>query len=687
MKTPTIADFFASDGLIAHVKSDFIPRKGQADFSNLILEAVAARTDVIAEAPTGFGKSFSVLVPAILAALEGKRVVISTETLTLQDQYFFHDMVLLQKACTLAGIHFTYAVAKGRTNFACRSKLDEDKFAGTSRMMAWAKEQRIGTDSGDLASIPFPFSMEEWGHIAADDDCERSACPFYGEGRRGMSDCFVYEASRKFLAAQIVVTNHTLTLLDAANEVGSILGHYDVLVVDEAHGFAEKARDVWGTTIKPRTVSNTIKLLSRMLERVGVSYFAPGYLDRFRELEDKVFTPFKAVLGQSITLKQLPPDIVETSKVHSQVLVEDLRRVNRELSDHVVRQEVDPQTVVIRACKEKLSKLVSDLNAVYGDTIDEAYRDNWLVFLETGYTSRREPYGILNLKPVEVAPLMRHLIYDAVPTTVFMSATMRLGPSFGFMRRELGVSDGVMEFVGDSPFNFEENVTGYFPTHLPDSQASNYLPNLAAEIEKILIHSKGRALVLFTNNAAMRYCYEQVSKKGLHRCFLQGQAAKPVLIEMFKQDTASCLFATRSFFTGVDIPGEALSCVILTKAPFTVPTEPIFKARCDKVDETGGSSFNTIAMPIMLFDVRQAFGRLVRTTADTGLFAFLDSRAIKKAYGNRIIGALPNILITDNLQNTGRAARTEKSYTVRVKSEEDAPSPEILKKTASLEED
>lgn len=683
----TVDDFFAPDGLIARVKPDFAPREGQAAFSELITQAITERKDVIAELPTGSGKSYAALVPSILAAVQqNKRVVISTETLNLQSQYMLQDVPLLQKACLDAGIEFTYAVAKGRTNFICRSLLDEQSFAGTSRMMAWAKEQCIGIDSGDLASIPFPFSMEEWRHIAADEDCERSACPFYGEGRKGVSDCFVYEASRKFLAAQIVVANHTLVLLDLANEAGSILGHYDLLVVDEAHVFAEKARDVWGTTLKPRTVSNTIKLLARMLDRVGVSYFASGYLDRFRELEDKVFTPFKAVLGQSITLKQLPPGIVETSKAHSQVLIDDLRKANRDLSDYVVRQETDPQTIVVRACKERLSKLVSDLGAVYGENIDDQYKDNWLVFLETGYTSKREPYGILNLKPIEVAPLMRHLIYDAVPTTVFMSATMRIGPSFGFMRRELGISDDVLEFIGSSPFNFEENVTGYFPTHLPDNQASNYLSSLAAEVQHVLDHTKGRGLVLFTNNTAMRYCYEQATKKGKHRCFLQGQASKPALIEAFKADVSSCLFATRSFFTGVDIPGEALSCVILTKAPFTVPTEPIFKARCDRVDEAGGSSFNTVAMPLMLFDIRQAFGRLIRTTEDTGLFAFLDSRAMKKAYGKRIISALPNIRITGNLENAGQRAQI-KNYSELTRPEADPPSPEVLRLTASLEED
>ena len=684
-----VDSFFAPGGLIADVKPDFIPREGQADFSNMIVQAIADRKDVIAEAPTGFGKSFSVLAPAILAAMEGKRVVISTETLTLQDQYVLKDLPLLHAACEGAGIHFTSAVAKGRTNYICRGKTDEDQFVGASPLMEWAKKQQIGKDTGDLASVPFEFDSQEWRTLCADEDCERNACPFYGKGRkgsRGESECFVYEATRRFLDAQIIVANHTLVLLDVAREAGSILGHYDVLIIDEAHVFAEKAQDTWGTTIKPHTISNTIKVLNKMLEKVNVHYFEHGYLDRFRDLEGRMFAPFKSVLGQSVTLKQLPSDVVEASKRHSQVLVDDLRRVNKELTDYIVKDELSASSTIIRAVKERLSKLVSDLNTIYGDNIDEAYKDNWLVFLETGWTAQRKPYGILNLKPIDVAPLMRSLIFDTVPTTVFMSATMRIGPSFSFMRRELGIPADTLEFIGDSPFNFEDNVTGYFPTHLPESRESDYLPCLAQEVQAVLEHSKGKALVLFTNNKDMRYCYDQVSTQVAHRCFLQGQASKPVLIDMFKDDITSCLFATRSFFTGIDIPGEALSCVILTKAPFQVPTDPMFKAKADKIDDAGGSSFGMLSMPLMLFDVRQSFGRLIRTTKDTGMFAFLDSRAMKKAYGKQIISALPNIRITDRLDSRGQKADLAKTYP-KARREEALPSRAASRKTALLEED
>jgi ATP-dependent DNA helicase DinG len=340
---------------------------------------------------------------------------------------------------------------------------------------------------------------------------------------------------------------------------------------------------------------------------------------------------------------------VAQSKDAATFLTAALQQVNHELNDHICQSEEDPQTVVIRAVKERISKLTGDLHNIYGDNINEEFRDNWLVFLETGYTSRREPYGILNLKPIDVAPLMRQLLFNSVPSSVFMSATMRIGTSFGYMRREMGMPDTALEFIGESPFDFKNNVVGYFPKDLPDNQDPDYLDALAERIEEVLRFSKGRALVLFTNNKAMQHVHAYCSLRLPYLCLLQGEMSKPMLVDYFQKDTHSCLFATKTYFTGLDIPGESLSCVVLTKAPFEVPTEPMFRAKADRIEESGGDSFNLLAMPRMLFDVRQGFGRLIRTTTDTGIFAFLDSRAMKKSYGSRIVNSLPGIRVMKNL--------------------------------------
>jgi ATP-dependent DNA helicase DinG len=650
----TPESFFGQDGLIASVKPDFKPRPGQQELSELILQAVDCQESVLAEAPTGFGKSLANLVPTVIAAVQqGKRIVISTETLTLQDQYVSKDLPMLQEACATIGVHFSFAVAKGKGNYVCRAKLDEDdEYMSSTEVQEWARRLDINQgDTGDLASVPFPFRQADWAAIACDDDCERKACLFYGEGRLGPTDCFSYEAARKFLDAEIVVANHTLVLLDLGQEIGSILGPYDILVIDEAHSFGDKAQDTWGISLKPRTVSRTMNLLNRMLGKVGVNTFEPGYMDRFRAMEDGVFQPFAPVVekGNNVALKQIRPWIIQESKEAAEDLIEELRMLNRDLNDYIDQGETEPRTVVVRAAKEKLSKLIRELNSIYGDNINEEWKDNWLVFLEVARNARQELYGILNLKPIEVAPLMRQALFGLMHTVVMMSATMRVGKSFDYIRRELGVPMSALEYVGNSPFNYRENVTGYFPTDLPDPNEPDYLPKLAERIRNIIEFRKGAALILFTNVDHMRWCHEYVSSKVPYLCYVQGEASRAIMLEQFKTNVSSCLFATKTFFTGIDVPGKALSTLILTRAPFAVITEPMFRARADKIEERGESSFHLLSIPMMLFDVGQGFGRLIRTVSDTGFFAFLDSRALRKSYGRTIKRSLPDMKIIDQI--------------------------------------
>lgn len=651
--TPTISDFFrAGDGIIASVKNGFAPRAGQEELTKLIYDAFRNNQSVIAEAPTGFGKSFTVLVAAIIKTLmHGGRVVISTETLTLQDQYINKDLPLLRDACAQHGIHFKYAVAKGRGNYICRAKVDEDEFEGADDLMRWARKQRVfyeeagafRYDTGDIGSVPFDFETKQWQAIGCDEDCEKSACPYFGEGRKG-SDCFCYTATKRFLDAQIIVTNHTLLLLDAQVGAGVLLGPYDMLIVDEAHSLPEKAQDAWGTSIKPRTISRTMRLVDKILMRVGVDYFRHGFLEQYRVMERAVLAPFDAVIGKNIALKQVKQHIVDESKQAADLLVNDLKKAYRDINDLICKPEEDPETIAINTGKEKIAKLIHDLKVVYGDKIDEEYAENWLSFLETGYNVKREPYGILNLKPIDVGPLMKGLIFDMIPSVVMMSATMKINGNFHFMRRELGMPEGTICFTGESPFDYSKQVVGYFPKHLPDpDDEEHYLEVLIDEITKVIGHMDGRTMILFTNVSQMRLVWEGVSRRVPYHCYVQGQAQKQALINMFQENQHSCLFATRSFFTGVDIPGETLSCVALVKAPFRVPTEPMFKAKCDSLEKNGINSFAHYSLPLMLFDVRQAFGRLIRTTNDQGMFVLLDSRALKKSYGSNIRRSLPEI--------------------------------------------
>ena len=196
---------------------------------------------------------------------------------------------MLQKAVP----GWTFAAAKGRNNYVCLGKVDEESFDSSPKLQQWARGLRIDVNDGDVNSVPFEFELADWKTIGADDECERKGCPFYGEGARGDTDCFVYAAKKRYMEAQIIVTNHTMVLLDAQLGVGTLLGPYDVLIVDEAHSFAEKARDTWGIAFRPRTISRMIQLMHRMLMRAGVPYWGDGYLNTYRGLEEAVFEPFQ----------------------------------------------------------------------------------------------------------------------------------------------------------------------------------------------------------------------------------------------------------------------------------------------------------------------------------------------------------------------------------------------------------
>lgn len=646
--------FTPKTGIIAKVKPDFKPRKGQQELSETILAVTKEYgVHVLAEAPTGFGKSFAAVVPAIIQAVtRKKRIVISTETIALQDQYILKDLPLLQKACAAEGINFTFAVAKGRSNYLCRGKLDEAELSGgyadEARLKKWGEMQQIGVHSGDRASVPFNINDLDWRKVGADEDCERKGCPFYGEGRQGHSECFIYDAQRQFLEADIVVTNHKLFLLDAQND-GRFLAKYDMAIIDEAHTIPEQAQSTWGMEIGPRTVSKTLKLVHRMLRRVGVNHFEAGFLDHYSNLEDAVFAPFKDVVKHSMFLKHIPDRVVDESKSAAKALLENLVAENKMLKEFG-EDNADTQEMIEQG-REKIYKLVRGLKAIYGEAIDDEYKDNWIVFLESGWSPKGGKYVTLHLKPIDVAPLIKGLLIDVVPNIVWMSATLKIGPSFAFMRKELGMrEENCIEFTGETPFDYLKSVVGYFPTDLPDPDEEDYFDCLTKRIRTIIRRRKGRTLILFTSADLMRKCHENLKDRVEYHCYVQGEASKNVLIEHFQEDIGSCLFATRSFFTGVDIPGEALSTVILTKSPFRVPSDPLFKAKCDKIKDRGGDDFVGYSMPLMLMDVRQAFGRLIRSVDDVGMFCFLDSRAMKKNYGTRIKNSLPKIRIVSQVE-------------------------------------
>jgi ATP-dependent DNA helicase DinG len=599
---------------------------------------------------------------------EQEVVAIETSTHTLIVEGFashncYTDLPLLQKACKRAGHDFHFAAAKGKNNFICRLRVfDDTQDKKQSPLRKWAQSLDITAgDTGDISDVPADAQYDpvEWLKINCDDQCTKKACPFYGAGanvERGETECFAYQARRNYAEAQIVVANHTLVLLDAQLGAGTLLGPYDVLIVDEAHSMPEKAQDAWGKSLKPTTVSKVIMTINRMMQRDHDKLDTTD-VSVFSELEGALFSHFDPIVhkGNSTPMTKVPQNIVTAAKNSAAEIVVALKRVGTELSDKFRRltgenlEEVEMGTVgsslggALVAAKESLSTLIGTVNSIFGDNLDPEYAANWLSFIEVS-TNKHGKHAILNLKPIEVAPLMKVLLIDKIPTVVCLSATLKVNNSFHFCKKELGMPfDKTVEFTGESPFNFT-GVTAYVPRDLPACEYGKdevYLDSVAQECIRIIQKMGGRTMVLFTNAKHMKEVYNRVVANVPYQVYLQGQMSKNILLDTFRGEISSCLLATRSFFQGVDIPGESLSCVVLVKAPFRSPQEPMFEARCQRIKELGGSDFTDYALPLMLSDLRQAFGRLVRTTTDTGMFAFLDSRATGKSYWSNIRASLP----------------------------------------------
>lgn len=634
----TLDDIFATDGLIAQAKPGYELREEQIEVARLVASAISDGRNAIIEAGTGVGKSFALVVPA---ALSGKRIVISTETNTLLDQYAEKDLPFL--ASILGDLQF--ARAKGKNNYVCKRAIDEylgqpmlPGYTDAQEVMAlveWAKT----TKTGDRSEPCFGFSDASWSVIGADEYCPRSKCPYYIEGARGYSACFAYQARKRFLDARIVVTNHALCLLNAWIGGDAILGDHEVCIFDEAHSLAEWAQRTFGSEFKQRTLSSFAKYVLRVCKLGDMPItFETHSLEHH---EQQFFDAFRALDKPQMTFRDLPTPILDESRRLSEPVISEMQELRAAVNR--LTPNTEDEEKLLGELDDRAREHVKALKSLYEPDA------NWLPFVEfMGNGDFREKRVSLHYKPVDVAPLLASKVFDQRDSTILASATMAVGGRFEFPARDLGVPDPVTLKVG-SPFDYAEQCVGYFPLHLPEQRDPTYHTAIADELMLILTHTFGRAFVLFTSYRDLEAVYALVSPRLKFTMLKQGDLPKPALIERFKDDTHSVLFATRSFFTGVDIPGEALSCVVLVKAPFRVPTEPLFAAKCAAIKQAGGNDFAGYALPLMIGDMRQAFGRLIRNKTDRGVFAFLDSRTTKKPYFKWIRASLPDMRFTTRL--------------------------------------
>lgn len=600
-------------------------RPQQLELAEAIHRAFEHERPGIFEAGTGTGKSLAALIPAALA---GKRVVVSTATISLQEQYIYKDIPTLQSALPF---ELKAALLKGRGNYLGLRRYEEHLLQEEidQKLIRWLDD----TEYGDVGELDFSPPVETWLEINSDsDDCLRNRCKRFEE-------CFYFRARKRAEEADILVVNHSLLLADAASD-GNILPPYELLIVDEAHQMPDIATKAFSYNVSMRGLN---RLASRAIKHVG----APGHLVHNME---ELGLEFFSRLQQS---SQYGRSRIRTG---IDAAGELLLAVNA-VRDWLASQDFDTVLDVDNArdrLKAKAKSLISTASRFINCLeLVERPDPEWVL-----WTEKTDMYGgriEIIAAPLNVAPLLEDNIFNkrGLQSSVWMSATLATAGDdpFFFFKKQVGAPNAVIQAQVASPFDYPRQSVMYLP-QLPEPNDPRFVVQAADEIERILRLSDGRAFVLFTSYNAMNSIFDMLAPKLPFEARKQGEMSRQRLIEWFKETPNAVLFGTSSFWEGVSIDGEQLSCVIIDRIPFQAPDDPVYEARCDALkNDTEASWFNDLALPHAIMRLKQGVGRLIRTRSDRGIVALLDARIAKKMYGRTILGCLPPMPVIKNVRS------------------------------------
>src|ERR1700689_2248725 len=634
---PTIKDIFGPGGLLKQCMPEgYEHRRSQLEMAQILEKAFQKRQHAIVEAGTGTGKTLAYLIPAIRS---GKRIVISTATKSLQEQLFSKDIPFLQK-------HFApnlkAALMKGRNNFLCRTKVNQmegqavlkgiDEIDSFSQIRDWSKL----TETGDRSELTFlPDDAELWHRIDARSDlCTGQKCSDFNR-------CFITAMHQRAQEKDLNIEDHHLFFADLAirqDDFGSILPEYSAVVFDEAHEIEDVASDYFGRRVSSYQFEELVRDTEAMLRLLKIEA-APlrKHLMRVRERGRTFFEHFPEREGRFPFGPAERKSFLEQNHEAFEDLSAAVKRIETELS----ALNPKPEEVVT------LARRGADLRREF-EFLLESEEKSYVYWYE-----RRGKGIVLTATPIDVSEILREKLFEQFDTLVLTSATLAVGGRFDFLKQRLGLQPA-KEKVLPQEFDFHDQALLYIPTDMPDVRHESFSRHAAQEITKLLEISRGRAFCLFTSYSQMRAVHELVSGRVKFPMLLQGTAPKSILLERFRSTPNAVLFATASFWQGVDVPGTQLSCVIIDKLPFAVPSDPIVAARVRALQEDGRNPFAEYQVPEAVLALKQGFGRLIRSKTDRGILSFLDNRIQRMQYGKIFLESLPEYTTTQDLAEVPR---------------------------------
>jgi ATP-dependent DNA helicase DinG len=637
---------FDSDGALASTIDAFETRSGQRNMAAAVADIFESGGALLAEAGTGTGKTLAYLIPAILS---GRRVLVSTGTKNLQEQLYFKDLPLLREALN---IPFKATYMKGRNNYLCLHRFEAACDNPMPRptidhtyltiLKEWAQQTEIG-DRAELEDLPDDLPL--WSEVSAtQENCLGTECPKY-------NDCFVTQMRQRAIESDIVIVNHHLLCADAAvrqGGYGEVIPDYSFAVVDEAHQLEDVATQYFGISVSTFRVEDLILDGFRLME-AGLP-LDPVPSDTVRaaleQVRDGAHAFFTAVLTKTRDSKS------ESVGVRSRIdaaWFEPVADLGHALLDALSSLEselgllTDPPED-FRALEHRVHEVHNNLRFTL-QANDPAY----VFFLEI-----RNRGVFLRASPIDVSTMVRDSIWERLDGNILTSATLAVDGNFDYIRTRLGVGPAY-ELRSPSEFDFGHQAILYLPRRMPDPRTPGFTQAAAVEIIEIIKRTAGRALVLFTSYSNLYGVRDIITEAGLDfPLFVQGSAPRSTLLRDFRQTANAVLLGTSSFWQGVDVVGESLSCVIVDKLPFVSPGDPIAAARMKALVDRGEDPFTDYQVPLAILALQQGLGRLIRHRSDRGVLAILDPRLRTKGYGQRFLASLPPAPVTHDVEEVGR---------------------------------